>query len=180
MTDPVRRNLAVRHSSSLLLKYAAYVQLHVFTWLQITKKPPSTRTTHASPTCFIPPTHYSWSSVVIILHVARIRLIVNCYSTLQYSVLLQTLFAIKQSIRYFYYFARLCELWFFSGDIYGSHQSLPIFKVLFEILQKRFRVIFGVIASLGWILNETPTHPTRSIDTRPDLIIFGIINWGAW
>ena len=79
------------------------------------QKPPSTRTTHASPTCFIPPTHYSWSSVVIILHVARIRLIVNCYSTLQYSVLLQTLFAIKQSIRYFYYFARLCELWFFLG-----------------------------------------------------------------
>ena len=56
---------------------------------------------------------------VIILHVARIRLIVNCYSTLQYSVLLQTLFAIKQSIRYFYYFARLCQCWFFSMDIYG-------------------------------------------------------------
>ena len=49
----------------------------------------------------------------------------------------------------FLLFCKVVRIVIFSGDIYGSHQSLPIFKVLFEILQKRFRVIFGVIASLG-------------------------------
>ena len=122
MTDPVRSDLAVRHSSSLLLKYAAYVQIHVFTWLQITKKPPSLPE---------PPTHHPrvlfhpriiHDHHVIILHVARIRLIVNCYSTLQYSVLLQTLFAIKQSIRYFY-ILQGCANSNFSVAIYGFQHS---------------------------------------------------------
>ena len=102
---------------------------------------------------------------MIIIHVARIRLIVNCYSTLQYSVLLQTLFCNKTiNSNFFIILQGDDNVKLFSIKNYGPLES--IFRCEMSSI-RNFRVVgnsrmqFKIDGRDSWVDSRDIVHDTE-------------------